>query len=96
MIGCHFTAHFFFMKCACVVSGHCAQIELSLYLSLLLLGSILLFRVAELELELELEPELEPEMDTIFVPVVLSLVPVHLERSSFLPTRSQILLHSKH
>jgi Na+/glutamate symporter len=38
MIDCHFMAHFLFMKCECVVTGHCAQIELSLYLSLGLIG----------------------------------------------------------
>ncbi len=31
MIDCHFMVHFFFMKCECVMSGHCVQIELSLW-----------------------------------------------------------------
>jgi hypothetical protein len=39
MIDCRFTAHFFFMKCECVVSGLYARIELSIYLLGGLIGS---------------------------------------------------------
>ena len=117
------------MKCACVVSGHCVKIELSLFLSLLRIGSILLHRVVEAEAvvvvvvvvtvavavvvvvvavvvmalatikvkEIMVAVQVViPVVDTNFVPVVPSLVPVHLETCSFLPTRLQILMHSKH
>ena len=37
----HFTAHFFFMRCECAVSGHCARIDLSFHLSLESIGSMM-------------------------------------------------------
>ena len=43
-------AHFFFMKCESVVTGHNTQIKLSLHLFLLPIGSILLLRVVEAEM----------------------------------------------
>ena len=64
MISCHFMAHFFFIKCECVVSGHCAGIELSLHLFLLPIGSILLLKVAE------------KDSETIMVVVVAAMVAV--------------------
>ncbi len=133
MIDCHFMAHFFFMKCECVVTTHCARIELSLYLSVGLIGLLLMTTttttmvtigiatmglvavvtvtvtmamvagvvgmvgklvVAVSEVVVAVAAIMRPA-DAFFVPVVRSLVPVHLERCSLQATHSQILPHSK-
>src|SRR5258708_20225789 len=39
MIDFHFTGQFFWVKCKCMVSGHCARIERSLHLSVSPIGS---------------------------------------------------------
>src|SRR5258705_9564319 len=46
MIDCRFTAHSFFMKCECVVSGLYARIELSIYLLGGLIGSSMAMAMA--------------------------------------------------
>src|SRR6266550_2837880 len=101
MIDCHFMAHFFFMKCECVVTGHRARIELSLYLSVGFIGLLLMTTTAAAgiagvvgKLVVAVAAIMRPA-DAVFVPVVRSLVPVHLERCSFQVTHSQIPPHSK-
>jgi len=59
MIDCHFTVHFFFMKCECVVSGHCVRIELSLYLSLGSIGSMTV-AVATIKVQAMMKASNEP------------------------------------
>ena len=134
VIDCHFMVHFFFMKCKCRVTGHCARIELSLYLSLGLIGLLLMMMtmvmigIATMVVMVTVTMAMVAGMvgvvdklvvvgklvvtmvskvvmamvaimrpvDTTFIPMVQSLVPVHLERCSFQATHSQILPHSKH
>ena len=89
-IDCHFIVHSFFMKCSCVVTGHSVRIDLSLYLSLGLIGLVMVVLVVVVGMVVV------TAVDAAFVLVVLSLVPVHLERCSFQRTHSQIVPHSKH
>ena len=122
MIDCHFMAHFFFMKCECVATTHCVRIELSLYLSVGLIGLLLtttvMIGIATMGLVAVVAVTVTMAMvagvggmvgklvvavgalmrpaDAFIVPVVRSLVPVHLERCSSQATHSQILPHSKH
>ena len=97
MIDRHFMAHFFFMKCECVVTGHCARIELSLYLSVGLIGLLLMTVTVTLAMVAGVAGmvgKLVVAVAAIIRPV--DAVPVHLERCSFQSTHSQILPHLKH
>jgi len=46
---CHFMVPFFSMKCECVVSGHCARIELSLVLPVGLIGLLVMMKTTTME-----------------------------------------------
>ena len=69
------------MKCGCAVSGPCARIELSLCLYLGSIGSMVVVAMARIQvLAIMKAVQVVIPVDTSFVPVVHSLVPVHLER----------------
>jgi len=92
-IAYHFTAPSFFMKCECVLSGHCIGTDPSLCPSLGLTGSVLLVLatvrvvvavVVEIAVEVVVAVAAVAQVmlvvmaDTIFVPIAMALVPVQI------------------